>query len=196
MIIEENGWKIIFFVLLMLFTLIRIIFAVKSKQSKVIQSQNLLEEKIKAFTVSLGTFFLPLVYIFTPWLDSFEMNFPLWARYTGFAILFLSLLFFLYVHSVLDKNWSPVLQIKENHELITSGPYKYIRHPMYTQIWMWVAGQFLLVSNWIVGLAGIITWSLLYFTRVNKEENMMIEQFGDKYREYIQTTGKLFPRFF
>ncbi len=65
---------------------------------------------------------------------------------------------------------------------------------MYIQIWIWVIAQCLISSNWIVGLAGIIPWTLLYFIRVPKEEKMMAREFKAQYLEYAKQTGKIFPR--
>jgi protein-S-isoprenylcysteine O-methyltransferase Ste14 len=65
---------------------------------------------------------------------------------------------------------------------------------MYSQIWLWVIAQFLIVSNWIVGIIGIVTWAILYFIRVPKEEALMIKEFGDKYKDYMKETGRIFPK--
>ncbi len=192
----EISWKITFLLLFIIYSLVRIPYAIRNKKNKAIKNQSPLKEKLKVFIAFQGMLTIPLLYVFTPWLDSFAMNLPVWLRFTGFAVMFFGILFFAYIHKALDKNWSPVLEIKENHELITSGPYKYIRHPMYTQAWLWVLGQFLLISNWLVGIVGIITWSILYFTRIDNEEKMMIDQFGNKYKEYMQVTGRLIPKVF
>jgi protein-S-isoprenylcysteine O-methyltransferase Ste14 len=71
--------------------------------------------------------------------------------------------------------------IARNHTLTREGPYKRIRHPMYTQIWIMIVAQLIITSNWFVGLVGIACWSILYFIRVPKEEKMMEETFGEAY---------------
>jgi protein-S-isoprenylcysteine O-methyltransferase Ste14 len=123
------------------------------------------------------------------------MGFPDYVRVFGITILLVSLWLFYWVHKILGRNWSPVLEIQKDHKLITEGPYKRVRHPMYTQTWLLVIGQFLILSNWIAGTAGIITWAILYFIRVPKEEEMMLEEFGEEYQEYMGKTGRLLPRF-
>ena len=94
----------------------------------------------------------------------------------------------------LGQNWSPTLQIREGHSLITNGLYRYIRHPMYASQWLWVIAQPLLLHNWIAGVGGVLAFLPLYFVRVPQEEQMMIEQFGEAYRAYRQRTGQILPR--
>ncbi len=74
--------------------------------------------------------------------------------------LLLNAVLFYYVHKELSNNWSPVLDICENQKIIKTGVYKYIRHPMYTQSWLWVILQGLVASNWFVLVFGIVTWGV------------------------------------
>jgi protein-S-isoprenylcysteine O-methyltransferase Ste14 len=90
---------------------------------------------------------IPLIWIFTNMFGWFAMNLPFYVRYFGIGLSLFSLWLFYWVHKTLGRNWSPVLEIRENHQLIKNGPYKKIRHPMYTQIWLWVIAQFLITSN-------------------------------------------------
>ena len=111
-----------------------------------------------------------------------------WIGITGFGF---GLVLFWRVHRTLGRNWSPILEIRRNHKLITDGPYKYIRHPMYTQIWIWVICQWLVLSNWIVGIVGVLTWTILYIIRIPEEEKMMIEEFGQQYEDYIRRSKRI-----
>ena len=93
--------------------------------------------------------------------------------------------------------WSSIgclLEIKTKQNLIKTGVYKYIRHPMYTQSWLWVIFQGIVSANWFVLIFGVLTWGFMYFTRVFSEENMMIEVFNEEYVEYMQHTGRLLPK--
>ncbi len=115
------------------------------------------------------------------------------VRIAGIIIEIFSLWLFYEVHKALGKNWSPVLEIIEDHTLIKQDPYEKIRNPMYTQIW--IIAQFIISSNWILGFVGLIPWSLLYFIRVPKEKKMMQEEFGESYHTYMKQTGRIFPKF-
>jgi protein-S-isoprenylcysteine O-methyltransferase Ste14 len=86
------------------------------------------------------------------------------------------------------------LQLKDGHKLITTGVYEKIRHPMYTAFWLWALAQALLLPNWIAGFAGLVGFGALYLLRVGPEEQLMIDQFGDEYRDYMARTGRILPK--
>jgi protein-S-isoprenylcysteine O-methyltransferase Ste14 len=143
---------------------------------------------------SLSMMVAPMVVVFSPWLDSFAMGLPQWAR--GLATVFFAAdaVFFYWVHKTLGRNWSPVLDIKKEHRLVQEGPYRYIRHPMYTQIWVWVLTQGIVLDNWFLEVFGLLCWALLYFSRVPREERLMSDEFGQDYLAYCERTGRLLPR--
>jgi protein-S-isoprenylcysteine O-methyltransferase Ste14 len=151
-------------------------------------------ESILVAVQGITMMILPLVWVFTPFLDIFDAGFPIWLRFVGIGLLVASMYLFYVVHRTLGKNWSPVLDMHEDHELICEGVYKHIRHPMYTQIWMWVFGTLITCSNWLLGSVSIVAWAVLYFLRVPDEERMMEEQFGEEYQDYKKRTGRLLPR--
>ena len=83
---------------------------------------------------------------------------------------------------------------RDQHRLVTDGLYRYVRHPMYASFWLWAIAQALLIPNWIAGLAGLAGVAGLYFSRVGKEERLMQQAFGEEYRAYCATTGRVVPR--
>lgn len=192
---QEHIYKIIYGVLFLIFMLIRIHHAKKIKGNVNIRTEGGKGEKILVFLVSTGMMIIPIIWIFSGLFEITNMNLPSWARITGVITAILSLWLFYAVHKTLGRNWSPVLEIREGHTLTKEGPYKRIRHPMYTQIWIWVIAQFLITSNWTVGLSGLIPWSILYFIRVPNEEKMMEEEFGEEYLKYMEQTGRVLPKF-
>jgi protein-S-isoprenylcysteine O-methyltransferase Ste14 len=104
-----------------------------------------------------------------------------------------------YIASLVDpcnswKKFSPDLEIAENHQLITVGPYKYVRHPMYTQFLLWAIFQGLLLANSFVLVFGIVSWVLFYCVRMPAEEKMMLNKFGKEYDLYALKPGRLFPK--
>lgn len=86
------------------------------------------------------------------------------------------------------------LELREEHELITHGVYQYVRHPMYAASLLWGAAQGLILQNWIAGWSPFLSLLVLYFLRAPREEQMMLDQFGEAYRTYRQRTGGIFPR--
>lgn len=101
--------------------------------------------------------------------------------------------FLIWVHACLGKEWSVNLQLNDDHRLIRSGPYSRIRHPMYTALFSVYLGLGLISSNYVIIILMIIAIISLAI-RIPKEENMLIEKFGDEYKTYMENTGKLFPK--
>jgi protein-S-isoprenylcysteine O-methyltransferase Ste14 len=139
---------------------------------------------------------LPFFYTFSTLLDFAHVSLPAPLRWVGLLIGMASLLLFVSTHHALGRNWSGVLEIAEQHRLIESGPYKRVRHPMYTAIFGVAISNALLSANWLIAVAGIVSVTLMYLARVTDEERMLIEQFGDEYRAYMQRTGRLLPPLF
>ncbi|MFW9891170.1 MAG: methyltransferase family protein, partial [Candidatus Thorarchaeota archaeon] len=99
-----------------------------------------------------------------------------------------------WVHRHLDTQWSIALELKEDHKLITSGPYKSIRHPMYLGIFIYTLGIALVASDILVFIFFMFSiW--VNYRRIPVEEQMMIDEFGEEYLEYMKRSGKLFPPF-
>jgi len=138
---------------------------------------------------------LPLLVIFTPFFDAYAFEVADPVRFIFFIIFAFNIWLFLKAHRDLGKNWSIILEIKDGHRLVTTGIYKKIRHPIYTHFWIWVITQGIILANGLVLAFGIASWGLLYFLRVPKEEEMLIAEFGDEYREYMKNTGRIIPKF-
>jgi protein-S-isoprenylcysteine O-methyltransferase Ste14 len=151
-------------------------------------------ERILLALLFVAMFFVPLIYAATDWLDFANYSLPAWAGWLGVAILGGGLVVFWRAHADLGLNWSPSLEIREKHELITRGIYSYIRHPMYASQWLWVFAQPLLLHNWIAGFLNLIVFLFFYPMRVQAEEELMLEQFGEEYRSYMEKVGAVFPR--
>ena len=186
-------FKIIFLILWLGNGLVRTLHKLRYKKIEIIKSNNTKREKFLGVIVGIGLMLMPMMYIFTPLLDYFNMGLPDLVRWIGITGFGFGLILFWRVHRTLGKNWSPILEIRRNHELITDGPYKYVRHPMYTQIWIWVICQWLILSNWIVGIVGVLAWTTLYAIRIPEEEKMMVEEFGQKYEDYMKRTRRIVP---
>ncbi|MEM9504063.1 MAG: protein-S-isoprenylcysteine O-methyltransferase [Cyanobacteria bacterium P01_E01_bin.43] len=185
--------KIIFLMGLVSSSIIRMPHQRVQQQNVIADDRKTTQEKALLVAVFLGMFILPMLYILTPWLGFANYSLPVWANILGVLIFGIALWLFWRSHHDLGKNWSPTLQMREDHTLITDGIYRTIRHPMYTAIWLWAMAQGLLLTNWIVGLSGILTFGTLYVLRIGNEEKMMLEQFGDQYQAYMQQTKRLLP---
>jgi len=147
---------------------------------------------------SIGVVLVPAVYALTSWLDRADYRLPPKAERRAFGLgatfLALSLLLYGRSHADLGRNWSPSLQLRKGHTLVTRGVYRHVRHPMYASEWLWVVAQALLLRNRVAGLAGAASFLPLYALRVPREERMMLEQFGEEYLTYMDRTGRVVPR--
>ena len=167
----------------------------KRKQEKMSEQRITSQEKTLLGLLFTGMFLVPIIYAATNWLDFANYRLPAWAGWLGVVILAGAIFVFWRAHADLGLNWSPSLEIREKHELITRGVYSMIRHPMYASQWIWVIAQPLLLQNWIAGFLDLLVFIPFYFLRVKAEEQMMMEKFGDQYRAYMQKVGGVFPKF-
>jgi protein-S-isoprenylcysteine O-methyltransferase Ste14 len=147
--------------------------------------------RVVMFFLLLG--WLVLYAINPPWMGVFSVPFPDWLRWVGFALGLVSLGFWSWTQVALGKEWSPQLQLREEHHLVTTGPYSQIRHPLYTAMLGYGISLALVTANWIfIILAVAVIAGLL--VRVPKEEQMLIEEFGEEYKAYMQGTVRFFPK--
>lgn len=146
----------------------------------------------------VGMFFVPATYAFTSRLDWADYRLRQGARGlaggVGTMVLAVAVWLFWRSHADLGRNWSPSLQLREGHELVTGGVYRSVRHPMYASMWLWGVAQALLLQNWIAGWASLVLFLPLYLLRVPRKERMMLDEFGEGYRAYMNRTGRVVPR--
>ena len=125
----------------------------------------------------LGARFLP----FSPW--------PFWA---GAAITLAGLLFTVWARARLGGNWSATITVKENHELVTGGPYRIVRHPIYSGLLLAFVGSALARGEWRGALAVLlVAWT--FWRKLGIEERWMRERFGAAYDEYARRVPALVP---
>jgi protein-S-isoprenylcysteine O-methyltransferase Ste14 len=192
---EEIYYRIILAVLIITFFVIRSPSVRKaSKNEKTIEKKPK-RERFLVFLNFVGMVGIPFIYILTTWLDFFALWIPEFFRWIGIVFCIGGFILLIWIHRTLGEHWSMVLELGENQKLVTTGPYSRIRHPMYTFFYIFVISTALISANLFVGFFGIGVWTLLYVVRINDEEEMLIEEFGEEYEKYITRTGRLFPRF-
>lgn len=138
---------------------------------------------------------VPLMFILTGWLDFANYEPLSWLGIIGVLLLVGATVLLWLAHAELGRNWSPTLQIGETQTLVTSGIYGIIRHPIYAVVWLTALAQLLMLGNWIAAPSCLIFFLPVYLRRIPREEQMMIDTFGDQYRDYMKTTGSIIPRF-
>jgi protein-S-isoprenylcysteine O-methyltransferase Ste14 len=165
------------------------------KKEKITEQRVTSQEKLIVSLLAVGGLLFPLIYSVTSWLSFANYSLPAWAGWVGIILIVLALIVFWRAHADLKTNWSPSLEIREKHELITNGIYRTIRHPMYASQWLFVIAQPLLLQNWLAGWLNLVVFIFFYTLRVRAEEKMMLDTFGEQYRDYMKRTGAVFPKF-
>ncbi len=115
-------------------------------------------------------------------------------RWLGAGIAFLNVPLLYWVVRSLGKNITDTVFIRANHTLVTTGPYRWVRHPFYVVLFGSFIAFSLVSANWLIALMTFFFF-LVLLKRTDKEEAKLIERFGDAYREYMQRTGRFFPKF-
>jgi len=137
---------------------------------------------------------LPFITMFSDGLVVADYEIVTALRVLGAFIFIGSLWVLSRSHIDLAANFSPSLFIRENHVLVTKGIYRRIRHPMYLSFFMWAIGQALLIDNWLAGPLGLLSFAMIYWFRVPREERQLLSQFGAEYETYQKRTGRLLPK--
>ena len=110
----------------------------------------------------------------------------------GTLCLALGLWLFHRSHADLGTNWSITLEVREKHQLVTEGIYRYVRHPMYLALLLYSSGQDC-IFRLGCRLVNLFAFALLFIFRVRREERMMLNEFGTDYKVYMERTRRLIP---
>jgi protein-S-isoprenylcysteine O-methyltransferase Ste14 len=135
-----------------------------------------------------------LYFVSPAWISIANLPFPDWLRGLGVVLGVVSVPLLWWIEITLGKNFRTTLHLREDHTLVTDGPYHWVRHPMYTALVLWCSAVLLISANALVGLPGLLGLLIIISNRIAREEGVMIERFGDMYRDYMRRTGRFLPR--
>lgn len=144
--------------------------------------------------LTLSMLGLIVILIKPAWMAWSTFPLPGWLRWLGVVLATLGTALLIWTHMALGENFFGGMKIREEHELVTTGPYRYIRHPMYLAFILLGLGYLFLAANWFIGGTWLLATLLTLLSRRDEEE-MLLEEFGDDYSTYMDRTGKFFPRF-
>jgi protein-S-isoprenylcysteine O-methyltransferase Ste14 len=116
----------------------------------------------------------------------------LWLRAVGLALYVLGMVWVAWCFLTLGKQHSPEVTIQQNHELVTDGPYRWLRHPMYLGLTVFPMGVGLVFGSWI-GTALPLLLVGLFMWRVRDEEKLLSQEFGERWEAYCQRTWRFIP---
>jgi protein-S-isoprenylcysteine O-methyltransferase Ste14 len=112
--------------------------------------------------------------------------------FTGVAVLAFGLAFSIWARHTLGRNWSGVVTVKQDHELIRTGPYRFVRHPIYTGLLIAFIGTAIARGEWR-GIVAVLIVFAAFWRKLKVEERFMIETFGDAYLRYREKVRALVP---
>ena len=144
--------------------------------------------------VALPLFGGVLVYLANPpWMAWASVNLPLWTRWTGVVLGVLAVPSVHWVLTSLGTNVSETVLTKQDHRLVTVGPYRWMRHPLYTVGITLFVGIGLMAANWFILLWAVIALVAMRLVVIPREEAHLEAAFGEEYRRYRSATGSLLP---
>lgn len=155
------------------------------------------EGKVLRIILRLGGLILWLVmilYLINPsWLSWSYYLSPLWLRWLGVFAAGTGWLLTVWMLRSLGKNITDTVVTRREHQLVTHGPYRWIRHPLYTFATLLYLGLGMIAASWLVLLMACLAFFLLSL-RTPKEEAQLLARFGEEYAAYMDRTGRYLPR--
>jgi protein-S-isoprenylcysteine O-methyltransferase Ste14 len=120
---------------------------------------------------------------------------PIWMRWIGVALGVVAGVLLTWTLRTLGKNLTDTVVTRKEHTLVTTGPYRWIRHPFYSSLALAVGANSLTAANWFLFISGGLVFTLLVIRCAREEENLIL-RFGNRYRDYMDRTGRFLPRIF
>ncbi|MBZ5504957.1 MAG: isoprenylcysteine carboxylmethyltransferase family protein [Acidobacteriia bacterium] len=135
-----------------------------------------------------------VLWFFAPqWIAWCQMPLPLWLRLGGIAMGVAGLMLLWRSHYALGRNFRPTLEVFSEQQLVRTGPYGMVRHPMYIAFLIMLASTGLISANWFIGIVGVLLVASITLVRIPREEALLRDRFGAAYTSYIQTTPAVAP---
>ena len=133
-------------------------------------------------------------YLINPaWMAWSSVPLPAWLRWSGVGVLATGVALLAWTLRRLGTNLTDTVVTRQAHTLITQGPYRWVRHPFYDAMALLVVGIALIAANWFILVTGALVF-LLLAVRSQTEEALLSARFGEEYRAYKESTGRLVPR--
>jgi protein-S-isoprenylcysteine O-methyltransferase Ste14 len=135
-----------------------------------------------------------IAYMVNPALMAWSsMPLPIWLRWIGVALAVAGGALIVWALRNLGKNLTDTVVTRREHTLVTTGPYRWVRHPFYVAVALSMLGNAFAAANWFLLAGGVIVFTLLAI-RTRIEEAQLVARFGGVYRAYLDRTGRFIPR--
>lgn len=127
------------------------------------------------------------------WMAWSSVSLPDWSRWMGVGALLIGSALLVWTFRTLGKNLTDTVVTRAKHTLVVHGPYRWIRHPLYSSAGLLVVAVSLITGNWFFFATGVALLCLLIM-RTRTEEANLVARFGDSYQKYMERTGRFVPR--
>lgn len=131
--------------------------------------------------------------IYPPLLAWSKVGLPEWTRWLGVGLGTVCVFLIYWMFNSIGSGITPTVATRSAHQLVTKGPYRWIRHPLYTFGTAFFLSFALMADSWFIAVMAVLAIALLSI-RLPTEEALLIEKFGDEYRVYMQRTGRYLPK--
>lgn len=146
--------------------------------------------RLAGLVLWISTFGYLIFPVFFQWA---ALPLPEWLRWIGVVMGALCSLLMYWTLSSLGKNLTDTVVTRTEAKLVTHGPYRWVRHPFYVTAALLMASVTVLTANWLIGVSSVAVLALMVL-RTPKEEQMLIDRFGQQYRDYMAKTGRFIPK--
>jgi protein-S-isoprenylcysteine O-methyltransferase Ste14 len=204
--ISELLFRIIFSALWLVFftTVLWVRLSSRQPSEKVSANRNTWHER-RLHVVALALFApfwfggIFLYALFPNSIQFLSIPLPDWFRLIMAGIAFVGTLFALWGYRTIGKNWVHAFEPSEflerkSETLVTNGPYRYVRNPIYLGAFTFVIALAFVAANWLLLLPSLVIVTVVYL-QIGNEEKMLIAKFGDQYQDYMNRTPRLIPKF-
>jgi len=172
------------------FAVVWLVSAFKRKRTK--QRESAAQRLTYVLPIFLGWFIMNGYLVPGHWFRTRFLPGTDTVAWTGVALAALGIAFAFWARFHLGSNWSGVVTLKENHELIRSGPYRTVRHPIYSGILLALIGTAVAIGEMRALVAVAVIW-LSFYIKARREESLLSREFGPRFAEHQQHTGMFFP---
>jgi protein-S-isoprenylcysteine O-methyltransferase Ste14 len=195
----ETIFRLITFSTLLISAGISIYFRLKADRETGQTISRSVDGNILMTIIRLGGLILwlsPILYVLNPgWMEWSKIGLSDELRWLGVGLGILCVFGIYWLFSNISNNITPTSITRREHKLITSGPYRWVRHPLYTIGASLFVSLGMMADNWFIALLGLLMFIVMAI-RTPKEEANLIEKFGDEYRNYMKNTGGFLPKLF
>ena len=127
------------------------------------------------------------------WMAWSSVTLPVWPRWIGVALLLAAAALLVWTFRSLGKNLTDTVVTRQQHTLVQHGPYRFIRHPLYSSAALLIVALSLVAANWFFFVTGVMVFGVLVL-RTRTEEANLVARFGPSYQQYMERTGRFVPK--